>query len=479
MHPLAIAALVILVPAFITYYAFTHKIPFVGSSYTDYAVVANSVNVRPGSPVRVAGIDVGQVSGVSPDGHDTRIAFTLDSAALPIHRDATLTIRDRLFLEGSYYLQLDPGSPSAPAAPEGFVIRPANTASPVQFFQLLSTFDEAARTSLQNLLKTTNVAFSPAPGQPESQSGAGALKTAIPALTPDLKDFSQISQSLTGTHAGDVQTFLSSTANVTGTLAAHRANLAAMFDRLDAVAGTLAGEDDAIGRTISGVDAVLKAAPASLAAVNRSLDPTDALAAALTPTLRQSPPIVSALAAQILAVNRVVGPGARQRLISSLTTLLVRFPAVATQLAAFFPATRPAAACLATHVTPLLKEQVQDGSLSTHDPVWKDLVHMLPNLAAASGNFDANGPYLRALVGLGSDSIPTSLLGSIPGVGPLVGSLAGALTGSGSTANNTNLQGTSPTWVGDLTSAAFHPEAPCTSQPLATSLVANPAEADR
>ncbi|HET9074209.1 MAG TPA: MlaD family protein [Solirubrobacteraceae bacterium] len=473
MNPLVIAGIVVLVPVLITYYAFTHRLPFVGSSYTDYAVVVNSVNVRPGSPVRIAGIDVGQVSGVSPDGTATRIAFTLDPSALPVHRDATLTIRDRLFLEGGYYLLLDPGSPSAPVAPEGFTIRQANTATPVQFFQLLSTFNAAARASLQNLLKTTNVAFSPRPGQPQSNSGAGALKQAIPALTPDLKDAALISESLTGTHAGDVQTLLSSTADVTGTLATHRLALAQMVARLDTVAGTLAGEDDAIGRTISGVDATLRTAPTTLVALDRSLTPLDNLAAALTPSLKVSPPIVSALAREIVAVNRVVRPAARGRLIASLSTLLVRFPVVATQLADFFPATAPAARCLATRVTPLLQEQVQDGALSTHDPVWKDLVHMLPNLAGASGNFDGNGPYLRALVGLGSNSVPSSLLGSLPGVGTLLGSIAGT------SANNSGLQGTAPQWLGDLTAADFRPNVPCGSQPLPNNLVANPAEAVR
>ena len=49
---LAIAALVIIVPILVTYYAFNRGIPFVGK-YTDYAIVSNSVNVRSGSPVRI------------------------------------------------------------------------------------------------------------------------------------------------------------------------------------------------------------------------------------------------------------------------------------------------------------------------------------------------------------------------------------------------------------------------------------------
>ena len=249
-----------------------------------------------------------------------------------------------------------------------------------------------------------------------------------------------------------------------------------MIAKFDTVAGTLAGEDDAIGRTVDGADGVLKAAPPALTALNRSLTPLDTLAAALTPALQQSNALVPALTKQVIMVNNVIKPGQREKLLSSLRTLFVQFPQVATQLANFFPATEPAAACLEDKVTPLLEETIQDGSHSTGDPVWKDLVHMLPNLAAASGNYDANGPYLRALIGLGTNSLPTSVLGSLPGVGQLLGSVAGTGT-SGST--NTSVQGTAPNWVGDMTQADFHPEATCSTQTLPTNLVADPADADK
>jgi len=82
--------------------------------FTLHAVVSNSVNVRQDSPVRVAGIDVGAVTGTEPRGRSTEISFTMNDQGLPVHTNATLRIRDRLFLEGGYYLELDPGTPAAP-----------------------------------------------------------------------------------------------------------------------------------------------------------------------------------------------------------------------------------------------------------------------------------------------------------------------------------------------------------------------------
>jgi ABC-type transporter Mla subunit MlaD len=171
MPALAIAAIVIIVPLLVTYYAFERHFPFLNSQYTDYAIVPNSVNVRSGSPVRIAGIDVGEVTGVSAARHGTKVAFALDSTALPLHTDATVTIRDRLFLEGGYYLALEPGSPNAPVAPQGFTIQRQDTQTPVQFFQVLSTFDLAARANLEQLLNTANAAFSQLPGLPITDSG--------------------------------------------------------------------------------------------------------------------------------------------------------------------------------------------------------------------------------------------------------------------------------------------------------------------
>ena len=218
MHPLLIALLAVFATVFVTYYAFNQGLPFV-HRYTLYAIVNNSVNVRADSPVRIAGIDVGAVQGVTPDGNYSRIAFTLDGNGQPVHRDATIRIRDRLFLEGGYYLELDPGSPGAPLLHDGDVIAPSQTSTPVQFYKVLSTFDSSARESLKGLLNTLNQGFSAAPGSPLSQSGAGGLKEAIPQLTPVLKDVAWVSQALHGTSPGDIETLLSSASDVTTTLA--------------------------------------------------------------------------------------------------------------------------------------------------------------------------------------------------------------------------------------------------------------------
>jgi phospholipid/cholesterol/gamma-HCH transport system substrate-binding protein len=183
IHPLAITAIMIAATVFVIYYAFNQGLPLV-HKFTLSVMVNNSVNVRQDSPVRIAGIDVGVVSGVSPAGNASKISFTVDDNGLPLHSDATVRIRTRLFLEGGYYLDLDPGSPSAPILKDGGTIPESQTATPVQFYNLLSTFDSAARTSLENTLNTLDQGFSSQPGQPLPDSGAGGLKGRDPAVHP-------------------------------------------------------------------------------------------------------------------------------------------------------------------------------------------------------------------------------------------------------------------------------------------------------
>jgi phospholipid/cholesterol/gamma-HCH transport system substrate-binding protein len=459
--PLWIAALAILIPVAVTYYAFHRQLPFT-SSFTDYAVVPNSVNVQPDDPVRIAGIDVGSVTGTSPDGRQTKIAFTLDSNGRPIHTDATLTVQARLFLEGNYYLNLFPGSPDAPIAPSGFTIRSASTQTPVQAFQVLSTFDLATRNNFAQILNSFKQAFSPNAGAPESDSGAGGLKRAIPQLTPILLDTALISQAFTGSHAGDLERFLLSSSRIATTLAERQAQLADLVTGFDRTSSALASHDGALAATIAGIDQTLKAAPPALIALNGSFAPVTRLAATLTPSLRASPPLLSDLSRTVDEVDGVVVPAARRRLIQALDTILVTFPNTLTEIGRAFPATTEVSECLREKIVPLLQSVPSGpGALNNGQPVWKDFVHFLPNLTGASSDFDANGPYLRTISGSGAGSVQTgSLLGSLPVLGQLLGSVPS------SSGSSPQLAGVAPQWVGDLTSADFRPDVPCISDPV-------------
>lgn len=461
IHPLIITAIVIFVTVFITFYAFNGGLPFI-HKFTLYAITNNSVNVRSDSPVRIAGIDVGSVTGVSPGpGQTSKIAFTVNSNGQPIHNDATVWIRDRLFLEGGYYLDLTPGSASAPVVKDGFTIPLSNTRTVVQFYKVLSTFDSATRQSFDNILNNFNAGFSPNPGRPQSDSGAGGLKQAVPALTPVFKDTAIITRALSGTQFGDVGRLLRGSASVASALASTSAQLAQLVTGFNATSSALASSDGALAQSVSGLDKTFQIAPASLAAVDHALPPLRNLGIALDPSLKLAPPILDSVTSAVRQLGTIVAPAERARLLTSLKATFQQFPSLLTELGKAFPITKQVTDCLSTHVTPILQEVVPDGSLTTHNPVWQDFVHFLPGVAGASANFDGNGPYTRTLVGAGLNSISPI---TIPGIGSVGLSNTGSLSSS-------------PNWIGTLPASAFRPDVRCTTQPL-PSLAVIPAASD-
>ena len=126
----------IVVVAVLAYFGFTKHIPF-KHGYRLKAVFATAVNIHSKSPVRIAGVNVGKVSSIKRVGKTGLVSMEIESSGLPIHADATLKIRPRIFLEGNWFVELQPGSPSAPTLSSGATIPITQTSNPVQLDQVL------------------------------------------------------------------------------------------------------------------------------------------------------------------------------------------------------------------------------------------------------------------------------------------------------------------------------------------------------
>ncbi len=146
-----IAALVVSV---VVFFGFTKHVPFT-HGFRLNAVFENSNEIVKGTQVRIAGVRVGKVTKVTryKDSNAARVEMEIDDAGLPIHRDATIKIRPRLFLEGSFFLDLKPGSPSAPELDDNDApLAMTQTAAPVQFGDVLTTLQADPRRDLQRVL---------------------------------------------------------------------------------------------------------------------------------------------------------------------------------------------------------------------------------------------------------------------------------------------------------------------------------------
>ncbi|MFL5890854.1 MAG: MlaD family protein, partial [Solirubrobacteraceae bacterium] len=154
-NPFTVGAIVLIAAIIITYFGFTKHIPFT-HGFRLNAVFESANSIRIDSPVRIAGVNVGKVDEVTPLKNGSgmaRVKMEIEDKGLPIHKDATAKIRQRIFLEGNFFVDLQPGSPSAANAKSGYTLPVQQTAFPVQFGQLLTALQTDTRSDLQTFLR--------------------------------------------------------------------------------------------------------------------------------------------------------------------------------------------------------------------------------------------------------------------------------------------------------------------------------------
>jgi virulence factor Mce-like protein len=437
---IGVVSLVVL--ALLTWAVFVKRLPF-GHRYEIHGVFASANQLRDGSPVRIAGVDIGTVTGIGRGpGNTARVTMAISNQGRPVHSDARMQILPRLFLEGGYYVQLQPGTPAAPELADGGTVPLAHTAIPVQVDQILSVLDRPTRGSLKSVLGQLSHAL--------SGGAAAALRTAFPALPATLRDGAIALQALQGTHVHDPSGLIAGSSRVTAALAAQDAHLADLVTSLDRTSTALADRDRALAATVSGLDSTLRATPAALAALDSALPRLRSFTAAVRPALPPAPAVLRSARAVFAQVAALVSPGELPRLQDRLDPALGDLPTLETRLDGLLPLVTPVVSCVRDRAVPVLLSKLDDGPLSSGRPAWQDLVHTMVGLASAGQSFDGDGSWVRFLTVSGANAVST---GSVPGEGTLFGSDSSSVIGS------------RPLWLGQGQVPPLRPDQPCTAQP--------------
>ena len=389
ISPVAAGLIGLAVMCVAIYFAFTKDVPF-SSPYEVEAVVKTGNQIQTGSFVRIAGVNVGEVTEVEAvgDGEQAaRIHMAIQDKGRPIHKDATLKIRPRILLEGNFFVDLQPGSPSAPELAEGETIPIQNTAGPVQFDEVLGTFTSDVRKDLRLLLRELSAAY--------DGGGAEAIKRTYEFTGPAYRSTAIVNDATLGRNPGDLSGYIAGAARVAEGFDRNRAQLKSLITDLRTTAGAFAEEDQELSRAIAELPRTLRAGRPALARLNGALPSLRRFTAALRPGVRSSGP---ALDAQVPFVRQLRGLVQESELRGLVSDLRPTVPALARLNAAtvpFLKEGRQLSSCQNQVVLPWGRDTVPDPDFPAVGPVFQEQPKALVGLAGESRSFDANGPWFR------------------------------------------------------------------------------------
>jgi phospholipid/cholesterol/gamma-HCH transport system substrate-binding protein len=410
--------------AVLTYLGFTKDIPFTRPFQLE-AVFENAPPIQSGTAVRIAGVDVGKVSEVESLGGDSpgvRVVMKLEDSALPIHKNAELKARPRIFLEGNIFLDLKPGTPDAGEVEDGDTIPVSQTAAPVQLDQVLGTLKADTRRQLQALLAGYGAALNeePAPGEDDDQdpdtqgeTGGQALNDSLEYSADALRGGAIVNQATLGTELHDLSKLVAGQQKVTRALASRETSLKDLITNFNTTVGALASEEINLRATVRELPRVLEAANPALDSLNRAFPATRAWALEMLPGVRETPATINAAFPWIRQTRALLSPDELQGLVADLRPAVDDFAAFTDAQLDLLPVLDDFNRCQYEVVLPSGETVIQDGNLTTGIQNYQEFFQALVGLVGAGQNFTGNGVYTRFQPGGGAYPVRTGPLGNL------------------------------------------------------------------
>lgn len=406
------------------FFAFTKSLPWSGEGYTATATFADGSTLRKTAPVRIAGVNVGKVTAIEVDGGSAKVTFTVDNEGLPLHDDATITIRPRLFLEGNFFLDLRPGSPSAPDLPDGGDIPITQTATAVQFDQVLTSLQRPDRRNLSRLLDGYGSALADKPtaqqdkGQDPDVQGLSAAEAVNKSFTYGGragKGSSQVNQALLGEQAGDLRGLVSASGQVFSELASSESDLRGLITNLNITTGAFNDESQNLEDTLAQLAPTVEQAQTQLVDINASFPPLRAFARDLTPGVKELPATIRAGNPWLQQTRQLLRTDELGGVAHDLRVATPALAAGTTNLSGLFGQLRLTSRCVADTLVPTGDVKITDQFQTGHSN-FDEFLYGLPTLAGVGNNFDANGEFLRIQPAGGPVRVTTPIPGGFPGI---------------------------------------------------------------
>jgi phospholipid/cholesterol/gamma-HCH transport system substrate-binding protein len=417
VHPVRAGAIALVLIAIASYFAFTKDLPFT-RGYRIQAVFENSNLVQQRSPVRIAGVDVGEVVGVEryKDTDLSVVTVEIDDGGRPVHRDATIKVRPRLFLEGNFYLDLQPGTSAAGEVPDGGVLPAAQTSRPVQLDQVLTTLQTDTRASLQQTLRGLGAAFSsePTPDDDADQdpgvrglTGAEALNKTLEQSPAALRDSAIVNDALLGEAPRDLSRTIRGIARLSSGLARDEVALRDLVSEFNTTMAAMASRAPELSETFRLLGPTAANARRGFGSIERALPPTTAFAREILPGVRETPATIAASGPWLDQAEKLFGPAELGGLLDHLGPATADLARLGHESRKFLPVVDRFNRCMLEVFIPTVKLRVEDGPFSSGVENYKEFWYAMVGQAGEGQSFDGNGSFLRLMAPGGAQTITT------------------------------------------------------------------------
>ncbi len=396
MSPFKAGLIAIAVLALLSYEGFTRANPF-AHPYRFSAVFQNVNNLQTKSPVRIAGVAVGKVDSVTglPGGRGAaRVTMEVSKSGLPLHTDAQLKIRPRVFLEGNEFVDLQPGSPDAPKLKSGGTIPINQTSVSVQFGQVLTTLQSDTRKNLQDFLKEYS--------QGLADGGAEGFNKAVKEWPPAYRYGSLTNEAALGTQPHDLSTVEQGQAKVFRALDVHESSLKSLITNFNTTAAAFAREDQPLQQAIPALDAVLRVGTPALQRLNGTLPALRSFAVDALPGVKSSGPTIDASMPFVTQARRLVSQAELKGLTEDLMVTIPPLAQLNHDAIPLLGETRQLSSCTDNVLLPFANTKIPDPDFPQNsDLFYKQAPRALVGLASESRINDANSGMFHVEVGAG------------------------------------------------------------------------------
>jgi ABC-type transporter Mla subunit MlaD len=380
---------------------FTGAIPslFQGHSRAITADFGNIQDIVPNDPVRIDGVQVGQVGGSSLDrgARSDTLTLKLDSNAPPIYNDATAAIRWRTALGANDSVTINPGTRSSGLL-GGRTIPLSQTSNQVELDEITASLRNSAQSGLRTMLRQLGPAFADhvAPARlfgtlaavaPVITTGVGAVRGQI----PDTDLMNLVKQAGAAASAFDVgagasvtQRFVQSAATTLAATGASHADISA---------------------TIADAGAVLPRTTQTAASVDHTLTLIDPLIAKLNPVAPSVAPTLSVLHPALVHLNTLLSSA--RPLLHSLRPAVESLASTASVGVPVIDALSPSLTRIDTQILPGLDWVSPESKHTTYQMIGGVFVGFTDGGLGVGFNRDG---YYGRLLGSGSQNSVTDFL---------------------------------------------------------------------